>query len=86
MITLGCFYPLVLLMGCQLKPQPKPIYPKNRKDKKKRRTCILQRHFELFQFAELEVLDRKVRFNKKPVGRRKGKIHQVRESRNEYNI
>jgi len=72
--------------GMSTKTTTETHISKKSKRQKKRRTCILQRHFKLFQFAELVILDRKVRFNKKPVGRRKGKIHQVRESRNEYNI
>ncbi len=53
---------------------------------KKGRSSFLQKHFKLFQFAQLEVLDGKVWFIEKPVGRRKGKIHQVHQGGDEYNV
>ncbi len=54
MIMLGYFYPLVFAMGCQ---QQKNTKYHSHKKRKKGQSSFLQRHFKLFQFAQLEVLD-----------------------------
>ncbi len=69
-ITSGYFYPLVFAMGCKLKKIPNTIHTKK---EKKRQSSFLQRHFKLFQFAQLEVLDWKVWFIEKICAKEKGK-------------
>ncbi len=54
--------------------------------RKKGQSSFLQRHFKIFHFAQLGVLDWKVWFIEKPVGWRKGKTHQVCQGRDEYNM
>ncbi len=61
--------------GMSTKKLPKILQPKREKEIW---SSFLQRHFKLFQSAQLEVLKWKVWFSQKPVGRRMGKIHQIR--------
>ncbi len=69
--------------GISTKIIPKTIHTKKGK---KGRSSFLQRDIKLFQFAQLEVLDWKVWSIEKPVVRRKGKIHQVCQGGDEYNM
>ncbi len=77
------FYPLVFATGCQQKSYQKFF---RQKKEKKMWSSFLQRHFKLFQSAQLEVLGWKVWFSQKPMGRRMGKNHQVHYSKDVYNM